>query len=177
MLTKYYDILDVKASATEEELKQAYRKKAKQLHPDKNKAANAHEQFVLLSEAYEYLVKLKTGKLKSKSSGLTHEEWVNQELVKTRKRAAQQAKMKYQEFLNSDEYKALNSIVTIGEHLAFLFAVFMFFILPAGAIYLYGFKHHAYISLTLQILPQAGNSDTLCNTAIRIFRSNKGSAF
>lgn len=140
MLTKYYEILGVNASASVEELKQAYRKRAKQLHPDKNKGANAHEQFVLLSEAYDYLVKFKSGKLKSKSTGLSHEEWVNQELVKTRQRAAQQAKMRYQEFLNSDEYKSLNSIVTIGEHLAFLFAVFMFIILPSGAFYFYGFK-------------------------------------
>ncbi len=140
MLEKYYDILEVTASASEEELKLAYRKKAKQLHPDKNKAVNAHEQFILLTEAYDYLIKLKTGKLKSKSAGLTHQEWVNQELIKTRKRAAEQARMKYQEFLNSDEYKSLSSIVTIGEHLAFLFAAFMFLILPAGAAYLYGFK-------------------------------------
>ena len=51
-----YDILGVKKSATVDAIKQAYRKKAKQLHPDKNKDnPNAQEEFIKLSNAYETL--------------------------------------------------------------------------------------------------------------------------
>ena len=51
-----YDILGVKKSANVDSIKQAYRKKAKQLHPDKNKDnPNAQEEFIKLSGAYETL--------------------------------------------------------------------------------------------------------------------------
>ena len=57
MVTKrdYYDILGVSKSATEEELKRAYRKKALQWHPDRNKSPEAEKNFKEINEAYEVL--------------------------------------------------------------------------------------------------------------------------
>ncbi len=51
----YYDILDVSRTATEDEIKAAYRKLARKLHPDVNKAPDAQEKFTELREAYEVL--------------------------------------------------------------------------------------------------------------------------
>ena len=51
----YYDVLGVSKTATEEEIKKAYRKLAKQYHPDVNKAADAEEKFKEVNEAYEVL--------------------------------------------------------------------------------------------------------------------------
>jgi len=50
-----YEIIGVKRSATPEEIKKAYRRLVKELHPDKNKAPDAQENFVRLTKAYEIL--------------------------------------------------------------------------------------------------------------------------
>ena len=52
----YYEILEVTKTATVEEIKKAYRKKAIQYHPDKNPGdAAAEEKFKEAAEAYEVL--------------------------------------------------------------------------------------------------------------------------
>jgi DnaJ-class molecular chaperone len=57
MATKrdYYEILGVSKSASLDEVRKAYRKLALQWHPDRNKAANAHEKFKEINEAYAVL--------------------------------------------------------------------------------------------------------------------------
>ena len=52
----YYEILGVKKTATEEEIKKAYRNLAKKHHPDKNKGnKEAENKFKEISEAYAVL--------------------------------------------------------------------------------------------------------------------------
>ncbi len=52
----YYEILGVSKSATEEDIKKAYRKLAIQYHPDKNPGDKAaEEKFKEATEAYEVL--------------------------------------------------------------------------------------------------------------------------
>ena len=51
----YYDVLGVDRSASEAEIKSAFRKKAKEYHPDLNKAPDAAEKFKEVQEAYDVL--------------------------------------------------------------------------------------------------------------------------
>ena len=53
----YYELLEVERRATPEELKKAYRRKALELHPDKNRdrIQEATELFAQIQEAYEIL--------------------------------------------------------------------------------------------------------------------------
>ncbi len=51
----YYDILGVSKNATEAEIKSAFRKLAKQYHPDVSKEPNAEKKFKEIGEAYAVL--------------------------------------------------------------------------------------------------------------------------
>jgi curved DNA-binding protein len=51
----YYDILGVARTASQDEIRSAYRKLARQYHPDVNKAKDAEDKFKDLGEAYEVL--------------------------------------------------------------------------------------------------------------------------
>lgn len=51
----YYETLGISRSATEAEIKSAYRKLARKYHPDVNKTKEAEEKFKDINEAYEVL--------------------------------------------------------------------------------------------------------------------------
>jgi molecular chaperone DnaJ len=51
----YYEVLGVSRSASEEEIKKAFRRLAKQYHPDANKEQGAEARFIEINEAYEIL--------------------------------------------------------------------------------------------------------------------------
>lgn len=51
----HYHTLQVSVTATQAEIKQAYRRLAKQFHPDSNLESAGHEQIVRLNAAYEVL--------------------------------------------------------------------------------------------------------------------------
>ena len=61
--TKRLNLLGLKANATKEEIKAAYRRLAKEYHPDRLVGVSdvvkkiAEEKFKEVSEAYEYLIK------------------------------------------------------------------------------------------------------------------------
>lgn len=54
-MADHYDVLGVSRDASIDEIKKAYRKKARQLHPDVNPGAEASEQFKLVTHAYDVL--------------------------------------------------------------------------------------------------------------------------
>lgn len=55
MAKDFYKILGVSKTATDDEIKKAYRKLALKYHPDKNKSPQAEERFKEVAEAYEVL--------------------------------------------------------------------------------------------------------------------------
>lgn len=102
----YYAILEINSNATESDIRKAYRRLAKKYHPDVNKAKNAHEKFIEISEAYEFLISRQLNKetpSKVTDKEQTAEDYhaseeYNRFRQEARKRAQQQAKMRYEAF-------------------------------------------------------------------------------
>lgn len=55
MAIDHYQVLGLERSASSDEIKKAYRKLARQLHPDVNQAADAEDRFKQVTHAYEVL--------------------------------------------------------------------------------------------------------------------------
>ena len=55
-MNNYYNILGVPVNATEEQIKRAYRDKAKRFHPDVSQVRGSNIRFQLLGEAYQTLI-------------------------------------------------------------------------------------------------------------------------
>lgn len=142
-IERYYQILGISSTATFPEIKKAYRKRAKELHPDVNKSPNAHAEFILLSEGYEYLMNVKTGKIYSDVNTQTkpyynHKRWQDDEAARARHRAEYFANMNYQKYSKSKYYEKITSINVILGHLGFFFAVGIIVILPIIITVLHG---------------------------------------
>jgi DnaJ-class molecular chaperone len=82
-MKKYYDVLGLPKHSTIMEVKRAYRKLSKKLHPDMNPDPEAHEQFIKIQEAYEYLSDpVRKHKYDIKIEKITPEELVRKLILK-----------------------------------------------------------------------------------------------
>jgi hypothetical protein len=55
-LSDYYQILGLPTNSSVEEIKKAYRLKARMYHPDINPSPDAKDKFILATQAYEFLL-------------------------------------------------------------------------------------------------------------------------
>lgn len=138
---KYYAVMGLTPSATLDDIKKAYRNKAKQLHPDRNPSPNAEAEFIELQEAYEYIEALhKNGSRIKKDPQIDEfEKWWRAAAQEAERKEKQKrnAQMRYEEYLKSDEYKHAKSLNTIVNFITALFSFFILIVLPIIA-YKYG---------------------------------------
>lgn len=139
-LKEYNRVLGIKSDVTAEELRAIYRRRAKELHPDRNKNPASHEDFILLGEAYSFYSQLleqlnerqKTNVFRSKKYPERYykEAWNVEKRMAARKRASERAKARYQEFEDRGYHKRLDRLFYIFDIVRFIFALLLLFCLP-----------------------------------------------
>lgn len=118
-MKSYFDILGLPTSATPEEIKKAYRRLAKEYHPDRNPSPDAAARFIQINEAYEFLSDDNRRKYHSQRQTMSREEelrrervyreWVRQQ-ASARARAKAHAQANYEDFANSPIYRTAKAI-------------------------------------------------------------------
>ena len=127
----YYNTLGISEKAGVPEIKSAYRRLAKKFHPDLNKNPDAQDKFILVNEAYEFLIRLKTQPTnfskvryqKKQTNDDLYRQWLNQERARARARAAKEARKKFDDFKKSQVYKTSQIIFTFYDILSILIGI------------------------------------------------------
>lgn len=130
-LEECYQLLQLNAGASKDEIKRAFRSRAKQLHPDQNTSPDAHNQFILLHEAYDILYHKKNSAYPSYEKEQARRQHV-------RRAAGSYAKMKYEEYLREVEmyhnspYAWVFKMLYYGLFFIYLFCAMLFAFIPFG---------------------------------------------
>lgn len=142
-LVEYYQLLGINAGANEEEIKRAFRDKAKKYHPDLNSSPGAQDEFIRVHTAYEMTMAHLLGK-----SGASYNEPVSfaaAEVAMRRQamknRSENYAHMRYEEFVKECEayhnspYAWIFKILYYGLYYLYLFCAMIFVFIPVLAGY------------------------------------------
>jgi hypothetical protein len=105
-LTDYYQVLGLSSDATVEDIKKAYRSKARQYHPDINNAPDAKDLFIAITEAYDFLISYHEKIISDQEAyNQAMEDWRKYRQHRSRKRAHAYARKPYSTFKNSNYYR------------------------------------------------------------------------
>lgn len=130
-IRNYYTVLGIGPGSSLSEIKKAYRRKAKEYHPDINKSPGASERFIEINEAYEFFIShrpepsetlIRDGDSSSEMSDIFNA-WMAKERAKARARAARYARAKYEEFRNSPLYRTSNVLSLWADYVTIIFGV------------------------------------------------------
>jgi Ca2+-dependent lipid-binding protein len=136
MLSAYYEILGLPDNASDEEIRKAFRKKAKQYHPDVNKSPDANARFILIKKAYEILINRNSYSSAStathRANPMTSYEAYMSWRKSQQEKAEYEAKLRHQEFLRNKQklkesvwYYPLYIMLYIATIFCYLFAAFI----------------------------------------------------
>jgi len=107
VLSEYYNILGLPVNSSIEEIKKAYRKKARLYHPDINHQPDAIDKFIRITEAYDFLISNHENReLNDEEYFRIVEEWRKYRQDRSRQRAHYFAKSSYVRFKNTKYYKS-----------------------------------------------------------------------
>lgn len=139
-LRDYYEILGLPANSSIDEIKKAYRKKARLYHPDINPAPDAKDHFISITEAYEFLI-ANHGNIKSDDQAYNQamNDWRKYRQDRSQKRAAVYARTSYSTFKNTKFYKTTR--IFDGTTIIFSFVISIMVLVYTVYGYNYRLKH------------------------------------
>jgi hypothetical protein len=121
-LTDYYNVLDLPSDSPVEDIKKAYRKKARIYHPDVNHSPDALDTFIRITEAYEFLLaNHEKIKIDNQTFDQVMEDWRKYRQDRSRKRANAYARTSYVTFKNTRFYKSTR--ILDGTRIIFSFII------------------------------------------------------
>jgi hypothetical protein len=136
----YYRVLDLQRGCSLDEIKKAYRKKAREYHPDINHAPEAKDMFILVTEAYEFLISnFKRVKSDAEAYGRAMEDWRKYRQTRARHRARVYSRTSYVRFRNTNFYKSTR--IFDGTTIIFSLLVSVMVLVTAVTGYFYRLHH------------------------------------
>lgn len=152
----YFKVLGISSTTDKSIIKKAYRKKAFQYHPDRNKLPSAHEKFIQLTEAYEVLM----GEQKLNKRSPFSKRKTAEELLVERMRSARERYRKTQERTVREEAVYFEKITTGARGGAFR----VFGLLALAVAVVWFLDYHVLESNTETIIvePTSSQGDRVC---------------
>jgi hypothetical protein len=124
LISEYYETLDLPLNSSLEQIKKAYRKKARLYHPDINHLPEAKEMFIKVTEAYDFLMaNHEKGKLDDQEYFRIVEEWRKYRQDRSRQRAQYYARSSFVRFKNSKYYRSTKILNASSVIFSFAIAV------------------------------------------------------
>jgi hypothetical protein len=120
--SEYYKVLGLPADSSVEDIKKAYRKKARLYHPDINHDPDAKDLFIFVTEAYEFLIAYREKLLSDEEAyNKAMEDWRKYRQQRSRRRATAYAKTSYSSFKDTKFYRSTR--ILDGTTIAFSFGI------------------------------------------------------
>lgn len=105
-ISDYYQVLGLSKDASVEEIKKAYRQKARLYHPDINSSADAKDMFIIITEAYDFLLTNHKRRLTDDEEYLkAMDEWRKYRQDRSRRQAGRYAQTSFTNFKKTQFYK------------------------------------------------------------------------
>jgi hypothetical protein len=124
VISEYYEILGLPVNSSIEEIKKAYRKKARLYHPDINHSSDAKDKFIMVTEAYDFLIASHDKEqLDDQDYFRIVEEWRKYRQDRSRQRAQYYARKSFASFKSSKYYKSTRLLDTSSVIYSFAIAV------------------------------------------------------
>ena len=132
-LSDYYEVLGITPCASVEEIKRAYRLKARIYHPDINNSPDAKDQFIRITEAYDFLMS-NHGRITDGQEEFNKvmEEWRKYRQDRSRQRANVFARVSYLKFRNSKFYRSTRILDATSVIFSFSISIMVLIYTVAG---------------------------------------------
>lgn len=118
---KYYRVLGINPFASLDEIEDAYKLRAKFLHPQNNQSPLAIDEYTELVLAYRYLTELR--KRNTPETDIDFERWWQQTQPKTEEAAMHMAYKSYEEATDPEDFKTNNALNVIWRYILVAFFI------------------------------------------------------